>query len=472
MRILKLFSWSVVLLLIFSCAGCITDNEYSGDRIPDEATQIEGISDESPSGDENPELDSQAYNATLKKTAILYLDNGYSIKILDINRKEEYTRISFRKNDYEYSTKTLFVGQTYDVKDQNDQNVVYSIYVDRIFDNSFMVELTYVLRREILLETTPLEDDLEIKVVARVYEDSITRSYGWEYDNREFWIEYEYYKDAYESYSQRSRNRDYQQFVNDPYDDELISTITTQLEDLAHEAGYGIDDIPYIATAFVQSLPYVSDSVSSGYDEYPRFPFETLFDGGGDCEDSSILLASLLYDMGYGVSLILLPDHMAVGVKGDENMPGSYYEYEGTRYYYLETTNSGWNVGVIPDEYKGTDGIVIPIYGGYPELHIEFTGSGLKDYYYTYVDLDINVENVGSASAENVMIYAYLETGDDGMVWDDFESGVIPSLDTEESVTYTVSNLKVPVGERYRAGILAWGSNAYSESVYSDWFTA
>ena len=80
--------------------------------------------------------------------------------------------------------------------------------------------------------------------------------------------------------------------------------------ELADDAGYSRTEIPYIAMAFVQSLPYVSDSVSSGYDEYPRFPFETLYHGGGDCEDSSILLASILYDMGYGVALIELPGHI------------------------------------------------------------------------------------------------------------------------------------------------------------------
>ena len=55
------------------------------------------------------------------------------------------------------------------------------------------------------------------------------------------------------------------------------------------------------------------------------------------------------------------------------------------------------------------------------------------------------------------------------MVWDDLESDVISSLDVDESVTYTVSNLKAPSDEWYRIGIRMWGSNAYTEYVYSDW---
>jgi hypothetical protein len=260
--------------------------------------------------------------------------------------------------------------------------------------------------------------------------------------------------------------------VNDPYDDELISQITTQMESLARDAGYGSDEIPYITMVFVQSLPYISDSVSSGYDEYPRFPFETLYSGGGDCEDSSILLASLLYDMGYGVVLIELSGHMAVGVRGDNALQGNYYEYEGDKYFYLETTNSGWAVGELPDQFLGAEAILHSIYNAYPQLNIEFTGSGLKDSNFNYVNLDIVVENVGSAKAEDVIIYAALETKTEGLVWDQLKSDVIPTLEAEESITYTVSNLKAPAGERYRVGIMAWGSNADPVYVYSDWTTA
>ncbi|MEZ5335267.1 MAG: hypothetical protein R2741_08540 [Methanolobus sp.] len=128
--------------------------------------------------------------------------------------------------------------------------------------------------------------------------------------------------------------RDYTNFVNDPFDDELISQITEQMGQLAMENGYESEDIPYIAMAFVQSLPYVRKySASSGYDEYPRFPFETLYHGGGDCEDSSILLAALLNDMGYGVALIELPGHMAAGGKRKFSAwKGSYYLYGDSRY--------------------------------------------------------------------------------------------------------------------------------------------
>lgn len=88
------------------------------------------------------------------------------------------------------------------------------------------------------------------------------------------------------------------------------------------------------------------------------------------------------------------------------------------------------------------------------------------------MNLDITLENVGSAKAEDVVIYAALETKNEGLVWDQLKSEVIPTLEAEESITYKFSNLKAPTGERYRVGIKAWGSNADPVYVYSDWTTA
>ncbi|WMW22993.1 S-layer protein domain-containing protein [Methanolobus mangrovi] len=464
------------LTIVFSC-GCIAGDEPVVSESINVNNNTSGVVPEdfkviNESNEEKMlEIDSTSYTTALKKTAILELENGYSLKVLDVDKQEERILVSLRKDGNEYATRTMLTGHTYSVKDTKDQNVIYSIHVDEIFDNSFVVELTYTIKPEILLETEVYEGKVR-EIEVRINEDTISRTYRWEYENTEFTVEYEYNIEAYDTYSERSRYRDYTHFVNDPYDDLLISQITTQMGELADDAGYSRNEIPYIAMAFVQSLPYVSDSASSGYDEYTRFPFETLYHGGGDCEDSSILLASILYDMGYGVALIELPGHMAVGVKGDDNLEGSYYDYSGTRYYYLETTNSGWNVGVIPDEYINADATVLPITRGYPELRIGFSGTAKSNGYVSYVNLEIEVENVGSLVAEDLVIYATLESTTEGMVWDDLQTDTDMDLNVDDTVTYTVSNLHVPAGEKYRVGIWAWDSNANSEYVFSDWTTA
>lgn len=128
--------------------------------------------------------------------------------------------------------------------------------------------------------------------------------------------------------------------------------LANKLREGATKKGYeAYDEVSFIL-AFVQSLPYTSDSITSGYDEYPRFPVETLVDGGGDCEDTSILFATITLILNYDTILISPPNHCAVGVWG-RNLQGSYYTYLNRTYYYCETTGNGWRIGQIPNEYKG-----------------------------------------------------------------------------------------------------------------------
>jgi hypothetical protein len=95
-----------------------------------------------------------------------------------------------------------------------------------------------------------------------------------------------------------------------------VDSLAAKLKEAASQEGYSEFETIEFAASFVQSLDYVTDEVSTGYDEYPRYPLETLIDNGGDCEDTSILLASIIDKMGYGVVLIILPNHAGVGVKG------------------------------------------------------------------------------------------------------------------------------------------------------------
>ena len=455
----------LIIILILSSSGC---TDIQAQKVSEQSTE------QNTSSYKTPEVlgsEPDNYIQTVKKTGVLEIDNGYSLKVLDISKQDKDVRLSFRKDGNEYTTGTLFENKTYSIKDTNGENIIYTIRIDRISDSSFSVNISYEIYPAIFLETGIYEGEITHTDV-KINSNSITRSYRWKYDNTDFSVEYEYDTDAYDAYSRRSRNRDFSHFVNDPFDDELISMITEQMAGLAQANGYSRDEIPYIVMAFVQSLPYVSDSASAGYDEYPRFPFETLYHGGGDCEDSSILLAALLYDMGYGVALVEFPGHMGVGVKGAEALEGSYFDYSGVRYYYLETTNSGWEVGVIPEEYADLEASVKPVLNSYPQLLVKFTGNARGNNYVTYADLEIEVTNIGSDVAHDLVIYTSLETTTQNMVWDDLQTETHEDLDVDETVTYTISNLKVPAGETYRVGIWAWGSNSENEYVYSDWATA
>jgi hypothetical protein len=142
--------------------------------------------------------------------------------------------------------------------------------------------------------------------------------------------------------------------------DYYLKLVAEKLKEAASQKEYEPYDQVSFVLAFVQSLPYTSDSVTSGYDEYPRFPLETLVDNGGDCEDTSILFATLTLIMGYGTVYINPTDHYAVGVLGD-NLAGSYYTHENKTYYYCETTGDGWEIGEIPPEFKDKSAYIYEI---------------------------------------------------------------------------------------------------------------
>ena len=79
-----------------------------------------------------------------------------------------------------------------------------------------------------------------------------------------------------------------------------------------------------------------------------------LWDGQGDCEDSSALYASLMGALDYDVVLLLFigdPEgHAAIGISVD-GASGKSYSYNSNDYYYAETTDTGTLIGFDPEFY-------------------------------------------------------------------------------------------------------------------------
>ena len=109
-----------------------------------------------------------------------------------------------------------------------------------------------------------------------------------------------------------------------------------------------------LAAQVAQKIPYKTDIESRGVVEYPKYPYETFYDGCGDCEDKSIILAGILHDMNYAVALLHFSNHMAVGISGGSGIYGQYYTISGSsrRYFYIESTNFGSKIGECPAELK------------------------------------------------------------------------------------------------------------------------
>jgi hypothetical protein len=198
--------------------------------------------------------------------------------------------------------------------------------------------------------------------------DYYNKHFAWDYDGRHWtWnlsIPVALY-DAYDAVPDAQRTRDGPAgygFLTTT-DDYYLNMLALKLNETTTQLKYNSFDQVSFILAFVQSLPYTSDSVTTGHDEYPRFPIETLVDDGGDCEDTSILFASLTLILGYGTVYINPPNHYAVGILGT-NLQGTYWTYpEGSNktYYYCETTGSGFKIGQLPDAFMGQKAMIYAI---------------------------------------------------------------------------------------------------------------
>ena len=142
----------------------------------------------------------------------------------------------------------------------------------------------------------------------------------------------------------------YKKFVlNDPYKNTL-KVVADALEQLANKYDLSKTEV---ALSFVQALPY--DDLNH---EIQRYSVETLIDCRGDCSDTSVLFAGLLWEMGYGFVFLHYPNHLAIGIYGRKDFlpEGTHYSYEGRDYYLCETTGTGNPIGFGLNQHQHGDG--------------------------------------------------------------------------------------------------------------------
>ena len=186
-----------------------------------------------------------------------------------------------------------------------------------------------------------------------------TVRFEWErQDNRgSMWIEISIDSEMYKHYRSLTRYHgvdNYHYYINDANNKAIISEIVSVIRDVADDLSYSDAAVAREVAKFVQDvIEYQYDSDTTGEDEYPRYPIETLYEGQGDCEDTSILMAALLKELGYEVGFLHIPGHVAVALRTSDNYSGgAYYEINGHRYLFIESTGSGWNIGDIPEEFQ------------------------------------------------------------------------------------------------------------------------
>ena len=173
-----------------------------------------------------------------------------------------------------------------------------------------------------------------------------------------------------------------------PYMDQIVQKIYAEMQ----SNGISITDsnVANVILKFTQYIEYQLDEDYMGADEYFKFPIETLYDQGGDCEDTSILFAAIAYsfkqtyNMSYTVGYELIPQHAIAIVK----LPGVTKDTNPYGWLYCETTSKTVNakdVGVIPSNMS-----VYSNYYGYKSVSDYFlTSKYYNDRYSTCQIIEI-----------------------------------------------------------------------------------
>lgn len=124
-----------------------------------------------------------------------------------------------------------------------------------------------------------------------------------------------------------------------------LTLVSNRIQEFADSRDWDRTQTVEFTLRFVQSLPYKTDFETTGEEEFFRCPTESIADIAVDCEDSSILLAGLLWGLKYEFVFISPPGHLAVGIQGDYE--GWYVQPAGRRFFYAETTGFALAIGEI-----------------------------------------------------------------------------------------------------------------------------
>jgi predicted transglutaminase-like cysteine proteinase len=145
-------------------------------------------------------------------------------------------------------------------------------------------------------------------------------------------------------------------------EERVILDIVDNLESLIESENYNdLEKVNFYLSFIQKVIRYRYDNETAGCEEYWKYPVETLVEQLGDCEDTSVLLASILDNLGYDVSLLYYSwkeagqrfGHLALGVNLQGNLGSFVFGSDGKKYFYCETTSEGFKVGEIPSKIKG-----------------------------------------------------------------------------------------------------------------------
>lgn len=176
---------------------------------------------------------------------------------------------------------------------------------------------------------------------------NLEKTFVWESYGESETLQVNIPQSLYSHYHEKPRTYNYSHYLIEDEGFDLVEALADAFKERAKEREMSEWELVNMVVDFVQSLPYLPEK-----GEYPKYPVETIVEYGGDCEDTSILLAAVLNELDVNCILLSPPGHMAVGIAATE-MKAKRYVFNNVSYYFVETTGKNWEIGAVPDRYAG-----------------------------------------------------------------------------------------------------------------------
>ena len=186
--------------------------------------------------------------------------------------------------------------------------------------------------------------------------------------------------------------------IDEPIQSSFLKPLVVEIENLYPESK---DMQAKVAVSIVQNIPYNESEFTLFFGTKIRisaYPYEILGKNQGSCEEKSELLAYLLKELGFGVTLFYYPNenHEAVGIKCPIEE-----SYLGMGYCFVETT--------VPSPISYSEGIYLGLGGAgklesEPEIILISDGISLSESLVDYKDakdLKKRVDKIGKTGLLN-----------------------------------------------------------------------
>ena len=226
------------------------------------------------------------------------------------------------------------------------------------------------------LDTSRVENDEIVVEDPPEYNVLVSRPISWnDYNNRTYYGDFKF---KYGDYIKSKENKEeiilfsqkelYSSLNN--FDSNKLDLIYSTLQKIKIDNNLNRNRFAEVVVSLIQSIPYSyniegncnGDDLPSAYKNdiisgTPCIsnvrhdiltPLEFFYFKKGDCDSRTVLIYTILKRFGYDVAILNsdLYSHSMIGI----NIPayGKYKLINGKKYYFWETTNSGWSVGVLP----------------------------------------------------------------------------------------------------------------------------